>query len=125
MASRRAFLTRSTVTAGAAMLGSVAATAQGGPIPKDDGTVRDRLWIWTHPAGSHNYIKLADGSHPRSRMTPVEGALYLGLRNLYFVHYNGRPTFDEYEPYVRSFRSMKRVIWSLTGIISNTPCRPL
>ena len=39
-------------------------------------TVRDRLWVWGHEAGSHN----AGWNLPTpSRMTPAEGAFYLGV----------------------------------------------
>ena len=43
-------------------------------------TVRDKLWIWGHLAGSHNgqwgLDKVGD-----SRMTPTEAAFYLDIPN--------------------------------------------
>jgi hypothetical protein len=50
-------------------------------------TVLDRLWIWTHPVGVHDGIDLGGGRQGKSRMTPVQGAAYLGVPNLYFIHF--------------------------------------
>ena len=75
-------------------------------------TVRDRFWIWTHQAATHNvtWPDLAG-----SRMTPVEGAVYLDVPNLYFIRYENKPPLEEFERYAISFRPMRRVLWSLTG----------
>ncbi len=76
-------------------------------------TVRDRLWIWGHPAGVYNTSFLS--SWPRkSSIEPVAAAEWLGVRNMIFVHYDGKPVppFDEY--YV-PFRNLDRVYWSLVG----------
>ena len=58
-------------------------------------TVRDRLWAWAHDA--HCY----DNSYglPRNgRITPVEGAHYLGVPNIILIRYGGKPAppFDQY-----------------------------
>jgi len=72
--------------------------------------VRDRLWIWTHVAGAHNACGL-----PRpSRMTPAEGALYLGVPNLFMVTCKLGPTMP-FDPYAVCFKPFKRVIWSIVG----------
>lgn len=44
--------------------------------------LRDLFWVWGHPAGSVSKHYATPGS---SLMTPIEGALYFGARNLYFV----------------------------------------
>ncbi|MEI6511707.1 MAG: hypothetical protein WCO51_00325 [bacterium] len=75
-------------------------------------TVRDHLWIWAHPAGSHNN---GWGLEKKSRMTPVEGAVYMGIPNIMFISYGGKPSLDEFETYAISFRPMKQIIWSVTG----------
>lgn len=76
-------------------------------------TVRDRLWIWTHVAGAHDTDY---GAMPRaSRMTPAEGAFYLGVPNLMFIRYKGRPPLALYDQYALSFRPLDRMVWSLTG----------
>ena len=46
--------------------------------------VRDRLWLWGHPAGSHNQqYGLVQPSH----ITPADAAAYMGLRNVLMVRY--------------------------------------
>ena len=62
--------------------------------------VRDRLYVWTHPAGSHDGYYLAPHTHVQSRMTPVEGALYLGVPNIYFIQYqDDSPPLSEFRKY--------------------------
>ncbi len=79
--------------------------------PEQSGSLRDRLWIWTHPGGAYK----TDYGLPRtSRMTPVEGATYLGVHNLLFIRYSGNPPMP-FDQYAISFRPMKRVVWSLVG----------
>ena len=59
--------------------------------------VRDKLSIWTHPAGSHNGYYLAPHTLVDSQMTPVEGARYLGIENIYFIHFGDQsPPLSEY-----------------------------
>ena len=68
--------------------------------------VRDRLYVWTHPAGSHDGYYLAPHTHVQSRMTPVEGARYLGVPNLYFIQYkDDSPLPSEFRKYAISFSS--------------------
>lgn len=98
----------------AAATGANAANAVGAGRPPEESaaeTLGDRLWIWTHPEGSYG---TTFGLPHTSRMTPVEGAVYLGVRNLLFIRYSGRPSMP-FDPYAISFRPMKRVIWSLVG----------
>ena len=80
----------------------------------------DRLWIWTHPAGAHDGIDLGGGRMGKSRMKPVEGAGYLGVPNLYFIHFPNNPPISEFRQYALDFRPMKRVVWSLTGAGGDT-----
>ena len=60
--------------------------------PACSDVVADRAWLWTHPAGFHdNYFTHAPftsappGTY-RSRITPTEAALYMGLRSALFVY---------------------------------------
>ena len=77
-----------------------------------DGCVRDKLWIWGHEAGSHN----EGWEIPRpSRMTPVEGAFYLGVPNIIMIRYDGKPPIASDDQYIIPFRALKRVVWSITG----------
>lgn len=73
--------------------------------------VRDRLWAWAHDAGVYNGHW---GFTNASRMTPVEGATYLGVPNLIFIRYEGRPS-PPFDQYAIPFRSMRKVYWSITG----------
>lgn len=82
-------------------------------------TVRDKLWIWGHVAGSHNEGYGVPGN---SRMTPAEAAFYLNVPNLIFVAYNDPkepckmlPNPARYDQYALSFSPLERVVWSIVG----------
>ena len=51
--------------------------------------VKNKLWIWGHAANVH-YNRYGIGK--TSRMTPGEGAVYLGTPNLIMVYFGGKPT---------------------------------
>lgn len=73
--------------------------------------VRDKLWIWAHEAGSHN----SGWELPApSRMTPAEGAFYLGVPNIIMVRYDDKPA-PPFEQYAIAFSPLKRVVWSIVG----------
>ena len=74
-------------------------------------TVRDKFWIWGHEAGSHNTGWNLQGS---SRMTPAEGAYYLGVPNMILVRYHDLPK-PPYEQYVLALSPLKRLVWSFVG----------
>lgn len=79
-------------------------------------TVRDRLWLWGHPAGAHNRGWNLPGP---SRITPVEAAYYMSIPNVVMVRYEGNPPmpFDEYTV---PFRALKQVVWSVVGEAGTT-----
>lgn len=111
--NRRTFLQSGGIAAAMALPGVGGAAT---PSASGDSRVRDRLWIWTHVPGAHN----KDWNLPRpSRMTPAEGAFYLGVPNLLMIRYLGQPEMP-YDPYAISFRPLKRVVWSLTGASGET-----
>jgi len=83
-------------------------------------TVLDRLWIWTHPVGVHDGINLGGGRQGKSHMTPVQGAAYLGVQNVYFIHFPNNPPIAQFRQYGAEFRPMQRVVWSLTGAGGDT-----
>jgi len=91
---------------------TVSKTHAGEPrsIPAD--TVRDRLWIFTCVAGSDNDSLERAGFPRRSRMTPAEGAFYLGVPNLMLIRWRGKPA-PPFDQYAVPFRPLKRVVWSL------------
>src|SRR5512136_371143 len=98
--------------AAAASVGAAGPGAQAaGPDVVEGQTLRDRFWIWTHAEGAY---KLEYGLPRTSRMTPVEGAVYLGVHNLLFIRYGDEPPMP-FDDYAISFRPMKRVVWSITG----------
>jgi hypothetical protein len=73
--------------------------------------LRDRLWLWGHEAGSH------DGRFglPRtSRITPVEAAQYMGLRNLVMVTFADKP-LPPYDQHLIAMRPLRHVVWSIVG----------
>jgi hypothetical protein len=80
-----------------------------------DGTVRDRLWIFTCAANS-DYPHIGR----RSVMTPAEGAFYLGVPNIIVVqsseseapHGRLEPPFAQY---MVALRPLERVVWSVVG----------
>lgn len=78
---------------------------------KKPARIRDRLWIWAHEAGSYGDSFNLPG---RSRMAPVEAAMYLGVPNLIMVRYNGLPK-PPYDPLAISFRPLQQVVWSIVG----------
>ncbi|MBN2133126.1 MAG: hypothetical protein JW741_26735 [Sedimentisphaerales bacterium] len=103
-----------TTVAAATTVSGSAVAARPADVPEQ--TVRDKLWIWTHAAGAHN----KEWNLPRpSRMTPAEGAFYLGVPNLLMIRYQGEPVMP-FDSYAISFRPLKRVVWSLTGASGET-----
>jgi len=101
----------------ATLIGSDMEAGEKAPTPPN---VLDRMWIWTHAAGAHDGIDLGGGRKGKSRMTPVEGAGFLGLRNVYFIHFPNNPPVEEFRRYAEELRGMKRVVWSLTGAGGDT-----
>jgi len=78
--------------------------------------VREKLWIWGHEAGSHNINTGGDGLglEGSSRMTPAEGAFYLGVPNIIMVRYNNKPK-PPYDKHAMALSPLKRVVWSIVG----------
>jgi len=84
------------------------------PTPPE-GTVRDRLWIFTCAANS-DYPHLGR----RSVMTPAEGAFYLGVPNIIMVQSSeSEAPYGRLEPpfaqYTVALRPLRRVVWSVVG----------
>jgi hypothetical protein len=92
-------------------------------LPRD-GTVRDRLWVFCNPVNAdYDYVR------KRSVMTPLEGAVYLGVPNMIMVnqypdrHGGPLPQPDDegwykpweppFEQYAIPLRVQKRVVWSI------------
>ena len=75
------------------------------------GRIRDRFWLWGHAAGSHDK---SWGLPAKSRITPAESALYMGVPNLIMVRYEGRPA-PPFHQYAVPFRALKHIVWSIVG----------
>jgi hypothetical protein len=92
-------------------------------------TARDRLWIFTIYGGGNNREwqskhHIEDYSPGGSRMTPAEGAFWLGVPNLLFIRAKDIPPLPSAEPgrrrtsfeqYAMSFAPLDRVVWSVVG----------
>lgn len=108
--SRRRFL--ETAAAGAAGLALGRGAAAGAAEqPAARPTVRDRSWIFTVHAGGDNE---GWGLPKPSRMTPAEGAFYLGVPNLLLIRSHNIPAIP-FDQYAIPLRPLKRVVWSLVG----------
>lgn len=111
--TRRGFLAAAAGAAAAsAGTGSAAAQVR---LPAD-GTVRDRLWLFGSPTGS-----TAPHTKRRTVMSPAEGAIYMGIPNVYMNQANAGPEakLGRFEPpfaqYAVALRLFKRVLWGLVG----------
>jgi hypothetical protein len=89
--------------------GSVKSAAGGVPTP---GTVRDCLWLWGHPAGSHNGDY---GLKGKSIITPVEAAYYMSIPNVIMIRYGNKPDLAILSQYSLPFRALREVVWSIPG----------
>jgi len=123
------------VTLTALLLSPLAALHAQQPSSPSTATVRDRLWIFTVIAGGNNrktetspggnkthYID--DYAPGGSRMTPAEGAFWLGVPNLLFIRSEDNPPLPatetgrkktSFEQYAISFQPLDRVVWSVVG----------
>ena len=117
----------------ALLLAPLAALAQTPSTASE--TVRDRLWIFTvveggnnkkSPASPNGNVKhyIDDFAPGGSRMTPAEGAFWLGVPNLLFIRSNNLPAVPadqvnrrktSYQQYATSFQPLDRVVWSTVG----------
>ena len=80
------------------------------PQPK---RILDYLWLWGHPAGVYNDSFLTPLGK-KSTIEPVAAAEMMGIRNMIFVRYEGKPQ-PPFEEYYKPFKKLDRVYWSLVG----------
>lgn len=111
----------------AILLAPLAAHTQ--QTPSLTATVRDRLWLFTVHAGANNVEyqskhHICDFAAGGSRMTPAEGAFWLGVPNVLFIRARDIPPLSSAEPgrrrtsfeqYAMSFAPLDRVVWSVVG----------
>jgi len=110
----------------ALLLAPLAALHAQQPSLSATATVRDRLWIFGVAAGlNDNYLELGN-VRGGSRMTPAEGAFWLGVPNILFVRCDNVPAHGygilenwraktTFEQYAISFQPLDRVVWSIVG----------
>ncbi|WP_009958862.1 twin-arginine translocation signal domain-containing protein [Verrucomicrobium spinosum] len=105
--SRRQFLTHSALTAGACLLpaGHQAAALQ----PPYERTLRDRLWMWGHDAGSLTQGYGIGGKD--SDIEPAAALEYMGIPNCCMVRFTGTPP-PPFDDYVKQFAKTRRLTWS-------------
>src|SRR5688500_12087545 len=74
-----------------------------------EGSLRDRLWLWCHEAGSHNGLF---GLTRESRIEPAGAARSMGLGNALMVRFG--ESFDP-EREAAALSGMRQVAWSSVG----------
>lgn len=77
-------------------------------------SVRDRLWLWCHEAGSHNGLF---GLTQDSQIEPVDATRSMGLENALVIRYG--ETFDP-EKEAAALTGMRQVVWSIVGAGGHT-----
>ena len=123
--SRRMFLKGAVAgAAGLAVPGVAGRAAESQPAAGKGRTVRDRLWLFTvHAGGNDSYLENG-GVRGGSRMTPAEGAFWLGVPNLLLIRHHEIPRLPSlerwraktsFEQYAISFQPLDRVVWSVVG----------
>ena len=71
--------------------------------------LRDNFWLWGHPEGRYNNEW---GNTQKSRMTPMEACLYLGIRNTFMVPVEWEVNRRQYN---KSFITLDQVGWEFGG----------
>lgn len=82
------------------------------PIPFEN-TLRDRLWMWGHDAGSLNHAWGLD-EYGGGKILPADALEFMGIPNVCMVPFTGTPTPEQYTEYAKPFHrpSVKRFTWS-------------
>lgn len=78
--------------------------------------LREKFWMWGHPEGRFNLNADGYGCNEVSRMTPMEGCLYLGIRNTFMVPCGVSVNRRQYN---KSFKTLKSVGWDCFGAWEN------
>ncbi len=75
--------------------------------------LKDKLWLWGQTEGSH-HIDDAFGLPAKSRMSPMEGAYYFGIKNMCRVVMRGLPALP-FDQDAMVLDTMDNVVWSIVG----------
>ncbi len=120
--SRRSLLAAAGCAGLSAVCGAQAAPAA--PAQRPRSTVRDRLWIFTVPPGLDSDALERGDVRGGSRMTPAEGAFWLGVPNLLLIRSHDLPRLPggqawrartDFEQYATAFQPLDQVVWSVVG----------
>lgn len=84
-------------------------------------TLRDRFWLWGHEAGCYHRMPGNPWHLPGafSRMTPAEGAFYLGIPNVIMVRFGNQPQ-PPFRQHALPLLPLKRFLWSIVGDSGST-----
>ncbi len=74
--------------------------------------LRDKFWLWGHPEGRYNLNADDYGCPDVSRMTPMEGCLYLGINKTFMVPVKVNVNRRQYN---KSFKTLSSVGWECFG----------
>lgn len=92
-------------------LPALLAAPQLAAAPKPPSTVRDKLWLWSHVAGSYNGMFGLPG---KTRISPTEAAFYMGIPNVFMLHREGTPE-PPLDQFALPFESLREVVWGIVG----------
>lgn len=87
----------------------------GNTVPYDR-TLRDRLWMWGHDAGS---LKEGYGIGDKDTdMAPGKALQYMGIPNICMVRFAGTP-LPPFDNFVKQFAHARRLTWSFVDGATN------
>lgn len=82
--------------------------------------LKDNLWIWGQPAGSHHKVANNCWNLPgENKMGPLEGAQYLGIPNICIVTSGDDPA-PPFDNLAETLKECPNVAWSIIGDASST-----
>lgn len=82
--------------------------------------LKDYLWIWGQPAGSHHKVENNMWNLPgENKMGPLEGANHLGIPNLCIVTSGDDPA-PPFDNLAEELKECPNVVWSIIGDASST-----
>lgn len=76
--------------------------------------IREKFWLWGQAAGSHNMKGNPFNLPAVSRMTPLEGTVYFGIPNTFFVVMDNKPQMP-FDQDAMVLDGLRNVVWSIIG----------
>lgn len=77
--------------------------------------LKDNLWIWGQPAGSHHKVENNMWNLPgENKMGPLEGAKHLGIPNICIVTSGDDPA-PPFDNLAEELKECPNVVWSIIG----------